>query len=279
MRLLEAPGRGALLALAAFVVLAAVVSAGLVAVTRGGTPTERLPDLVQRAPYQLVGQTARGPRGERRFRIGFGSAVDNLGDGPLRIAARRRPGQPTMVADQVVERSDGSTTRVARVGTLRYTRSETHQHWHLLRFDRYSLLDAGGARTLRRDRKTGFCLGDRYDARPTERLPGDPGRPVLTGECGRGRPGLRSIQQGISVGYGDDYDPILEGQYLDVTRLPAGRYELLHRANTDRRVRETDYENNAASILIELRWPRGLGRPPAIEVVERCGDGRRCTRR
>jgi hypothetical protein len=135
-------------------------------------------------------------------------------------------------------------------------------------------LDA--ARTLRRDRKTGFCLGDRYDARPGERLPGDPGRPVRTGECGRNQPGLRSLAEGISVGYGDDYDPILEGQFLDITRLPAGRYELVHWANSDRRLREKDYGNNAASIVIELRWPRGFQNAPSIDVVDRCGDGRRC---
>ena len=223
-----------------------------------------------------MGQTGRGPGGAPRFRIGFASAVDNLGDGPLRVVARRAGG-PTMVAHQVVERSDGSTVRVPRVGTLRYTRSATHQHWHLLRFDRYSLVALDGGRTLRRDRKTGFCLGDRYDSRPDERLPGDPGRPVLTGECGRGRPGLRSLSQGISVGYGDDYDPLLEGQYLDVTRLPAGRYELVHSANSDRRIRETDYGNNAASIVVAIRWPGGFSRPPSIDVVQRCGDGRRCS--
>jgi hypothetical protein len=168
---------------------------------------------------------------------------------------------------------------VSGVGRLRYTRSAGHQHWHFLGFDRYSLVALAGSTSTRRDRKTGFCLGDRYDARPSERLPGDPGRPMLTGECGRNRPGLRALGQGISVGYGDDYDPILEGQFLDVTRLPAGRYELVHWANAGRRLREVRYDNNAASVVVELRWPRGFGRPPSIDVVERCGDGRRCRTR
>lgn len=253
----------------------AAAAAFAVAADGGGEPTERLPDLVQRAPYQLVGQTARGQRGARRFRIGFASAVDNLGDGPLRVSSRRT-GRERMVADQLIERSDGSTVRVPRVGTLRYTRSVSHQHWHYLRFDRYSLVELDGTRTIRRDRKTGFCLGDRYDSRPAERLPGDPGRPVRTGECGRNRPALRALNQGISVGYGDDYDPILEGQYLDVTGLPAGRYELVHWANSDRRLREASYDNNAASIVVEIAWPRGLAQPPSVDVIDRCGDGRRC---
>jgi hypothetical protein len=261
--------------LAVLVGLTAVLAAALLAATRGGTSEERLPDLVQRTPYQLVGQTAGAAGGGPRFRIGFASAVDNLGDGPLRVVARRGRA-PTMVAEQVIERSDGSVVRVPRVGTVRYTRSETHRHWHLLRFDRYFLAEAGGDGAVRRDRKTGFCLGDRYDSRPEERLRGDPGRPVRTGECGRGQPRLSSVSQGISVGYGDDYDPLLEGQYLDVTGLPAGRYELVHWANSDRRLRETNYGNNAASVVLQLSWPRGLSRPPSIDVVQRCGDGRRC---
>ena len=90
------------------------------------------------------------------------------------------------------------------------------------------------------------------------------------------RPLLRSVREGISPGYGDDYDPLLEGQYVDVTGLPAGRYELVHRVNADRRLRESDYRNNAASIVLDLSWPRGVAHEPAIDVVARCGDGRRC---
>lgn len=263
------------LALGALALVASAAGVFALLARGNGSRAERLPDLVQRAPYQLVGQTVRRD-GKPRFRMGFASAVDNLGDGPLRVVGRGAGRSGHMVADQVIELSDGSTRRVASVGVLRYTRSTGHQHWHYLGFDRYTLVSADGARTVRRDRKTGFCLGDRYDARPGERLRGDPGRPVRTDECGRDRPRLRALHEGISVGYGDDYDPILEGQYLDITNLPAGRYELVHRANADRRLRETDYGNNAASILVDIRWPRGFRRPPSIDVVQRCGDGRRC---
>lgn len=281
---MRAPARTRANLLVAGAVLAAAVLAlaVLAVVSRGGGGPARvlLPDLVQRAPYSLVGQTAPGAGRELRFRIGFASAVENYGDGPLRVVGRRpQGGRGTMVADQVIERSDGSTIRLPGVGTLRYTRSTTHEHWHYLGFDRYQIVGIGSATPPRRDRKTGFCLGDRYDARPTEQLPGDPGRPVRTGECGRGRTGLRSLTEGISVGYGDDYDPILEGQYLDITGLPAGRYELVHWVNSDRRLREADYGNNAASILFDLGWPRGLAGPPQIDVVARCGDGRRCRSR
>jgi hypothetical protein len=237
---------------------------------------ERLPDLEQRSPYALSGETVRTPDGPR-FRLGFGSAVDNVGIGPLLVIGRRIPGAgAVMDATQIVRGSDGSGRRYPHIGTLRYTLSTTHQHWHLLRFDRYELRTVPGDKLLRPDRKTGFCLGDRYQTDATTTLEGEPPAAVWTEECGKSEPLLASVREGISVGYGDNYDPLLEGQYLDLTGLPAGRYELVHRVNADRRLLESNYANNAASVLISLTWPRGHAHEPRIDVVARCGDGRRC---
>jgi hypothetical protein len=265
--------------LAAVALAAALTVALVAAVTRAaggesGPARDLLPDLVQRAPYSLAGQTVT-LRGQRRFRLGFASAVDNLGAGPLEIVARRSRSVRRMTADQVVHRSDRTSSVRRRVGVLAYTRSAGHQHWHLLGFDRYWIRPLSGSGT-RRDVKTGFCLGDRYDANPLEQISAEPGAPVFTRECGRNGPGLLRMREGISVGYGDDYDPILEGQYVDITDLPAGRYELVHEVNGKRVLRERSYGNNAASIVIALSWPRGTAESPRIDVIRRCGDGRRC---
>ena len=80
--------------------------------------------------------------------------------------------------------------------------------------------------------------------------------------------------QGISPGYGDDYVPRLEGQYVDVTDVPAGRYVLVHRANPGGDVRESNYGNNAASVLFELTRPSGA--PPEVRVVATCQASERC---
>lgn len=240
-----------------------------------GPAADLLPDLVQVSPYALTGATVV-VRGKRRHRLGFGSAVRNAGQGPLLVEGRRASTSVLrMTADQLVARSDGSRRLRPRVGALRYTRSTSHAHWHLLRFDRYQLRSAGAGGLVRPDHKTGFCLGDRYDPQPDESLPGEPAQARYTEECGKNRPALLRVSEGISVGYGDDYDPQLEGQYVDITGLPAGRYELVHVVNGDRRLLESDYSNNAASILLDLSW-RGLAGPPRIDVVRRCGDGRRC---
>jgi glucose/arabinose dehydrogenase len=238
------------------------------------TGAERLPDLVQVTPTDLV-ITRSGDGARASYLLGFRSAVSNVGDGPL-IISGHRPGQETgtMVADQVVERDGAPAEVIPAAGELRYVVSPDHRHWHYLGFDRYELRRAGELVAAVRDQKTGFCLGDRYTAaeRPAAAAP----TPVYTSRCGLGDPQLFGVQEGISVGYGDDYKATLEGQYLRLTGLPSGRYVLVHQVNADRRLRELDYSNNAASLLLELRWQ---GRQPMVRILRQCPNTDRCDRR
>jgi hypothetical protein len=235
---------------------------------------QRLPDLDQVVPDQLV-ITRVGTRVHPRYRLGFRSAVSNIGAGPLIIEGHRPgPETDTMIADQVVEQEGAPQRVVSDVGRLRYVVSPDHRHWHLLGFDRYELRRAGGARVAVADRKTGFCLGDRY---PDQRraFTAAPPKPVYQSRCGLDHPEFLGIGEGISVGYGDVYNANLEGQYLPLTGLRAGRYTLVHRVNADRRLQELDYTNNAASLLLELRRRRG---EPWIRVLRSCPDTDRCDR-
>jgi Lysyl oxidase len=243
------------------------------AIAAGGDPPvgePLLPDLDQEVPTDL-----QLTRAGKQWRLGFRSAVRNVGDGPLIIDGRRPdPGQSTMAASQVIENSEGPLSEVSDAGSLRYVRSPDHQHWHLLRFDRYELRRPGGGEALIRDRKTGFCLGDRYEVTSaTEELPAKAPEEVYTSRCGLEQPGLLGIREGISVGWGDDYSANLEGQYLPLNRLRNGRYLLVHRVNGDRRIRESSYENNASSTLLRLRWRHGA---PRIRVIRYCATSERC---
>jgi hypothetical protein len=237
--------------------------------------SEQLPDLDQAAPSKFS-ITRAGTAAEPVYRLGFRSAVANVGDGPLAIEARRpeRDGE-TMVADQLVDREGAPREVVPNVGRLRYVVSSDHRHWHLLAFDRYELRRAGGDAALVRDRKTGFCLGDRYAVRGPP-PPATPPRAAYTSRCGLGAPRLLGMREGISVGYGDDYPAHLEGQYLPLTGVRAGRYVLVHRANPGRRLRERSYSNNAASLLLELRRRGGV---PTVQVLATCPRTSRCDRR
>jgi Lysyl oxidase len=230
--------------------------------------TSRLPDLDQDAPTHLV-----VTRAGRVHRLGFASGVRNVGDGPLIIDGHRTGADvESMVADQVIVHDGEPQEVVPGVGELRYVVSPDHRHWHLLGFERYYLRRAGHRTATVRDRKSGFCLGDRF--RVTDRsLPSAPPEPVYTSRCGLDDPGLLGIREGISVGYGDDYIANLEGQYLPLNGLRGGRYVLVHRVNEDRRLRELRYGNNAASLLLELRWRRGR---PQVRVLKECPGTGRC---
>ena len=201
-----------------------LVAAGSVAAwslaANQGEADDLLPNLAQAVPDELSGRTG-GTLEEPTFFLGFKSAAANLGDGPLVVLGSRRGiGQDEMTLRQRIERTDGSQRTVPLRATLRYVRSSDHSHWHVLGFMRYELRNADGVRLVR-DRKTGFCLGDRY--RVEQSLPGRAPSARYSDRCGKGAPRLLRIREGISVGWGDDYSPHLEGQELDLTELPGGR--------------------------------------------------------
>ena len=202
-------------------------------------------------------------RAKGEYRLGFRSAVRNVGRASLVISGHRPDRSlDAMQADQVLGQQV-----VNNVGSLRYVVSPDHRHWHLLGFERYALTTASG-KVVVRDRKTGFCLGDRYASSPP---PG--ATKQYTSRCGLGEPARLGIEEGISPGYGDAYEANLEGQYLPLTGLENGRYLLVHRVNSDGRLRETRADNNAASLLLQLRWRDDI---PRVKVLKVCPDSARC---
>jgi len=242
------------------------------AIAVGGSAPEGqplLPDLDQETPTGLVLTKARSG-----WRLGFDSAVRNVGAGPLVIDGERpSAGVREMSAEQVVVNSGGPRTVVPDVGRLRFVRSPDHRHWHLLGFDRYELRRADGGETVVADRKSGFCLGDRYPVR-TRVVPAKPAEPVYRSRCGLDRAGLLGVREGISPGYGDNYAANLEGQFLPLSGLRAGRYVLVHRVNADGRILESSYDNNASSLRLNLRVRGG---EPRIRILGVCPTTEHCT--
>jgi len=182
-----------------------------------------------------------------------------------------------MKVDQIIERVAAPPRVVQDVGRMRYVVSPDHTHWHYLSFDRYSLQtyelqSAGEGAAIVEDQKTGFCLGDRYSV-TTPPVAESPPQPVFTRRCGLTQPGRLTMREGISMGYGDDYSAFLEGQDLPLNGLPAGRYLLVHRVNADGGLRELSYANNAASVLLDLRWQNGQ---PSLRIIDRCPDTADC---
>ncbi len=266
----------------------------------------QLPDLTQDLPRQIsVVSERRG--GRRLYRLAFRSAAENhpsspVGNGQLIVVGRRADRRTkTMTADQYVDILRPSTGRKdtqevhRNVGTMRYVKGGGHGHWHLKGFERYELRRASGNRLVAPDRKTGFCVGNRYEAprrslTPTPRA-GDQAAarrgavstsPRLTfqdidGECGRAKPDLLSVVTGLNPRTGDDYKPYLEGQYIDITKVRSGRYVLVHRVNPTRKLVESNYTNNASSVLLQIR--RSQTGKPTVRTLAKCPGKARCAPR
>jgi hypothetical protein len=224
-------------------------------------PRELLPDFDQRAPFRLVLVGTK---------LGFASATDNVGDGPVWIRGSRPSAAAPMAVRQLVRLGDGSIRVYDGVGRLRYTPSPTHTHWHVLDFQRYELRTLDGTLVVR-DRKSGFCLADHYGlaARRVASFRGG----VFYGNCEQGNPGALSIEQGTSPGYTDLYPPHFHGQNLELKGVPAGDYVLVHRANPENLLEELDYTNNAASLRIRLTWVDGV---PKVRTLRTCQASADC---
>ena len=225
---------------------------------------ELLPDLDQQPPTDLDVRSEHG-----RYGLWFTAATDNVGIGPLIVSGVRQG--ITMTALQRVRTSDGGTRGYPRVGFWRYNHSSDHSHWHLLHYQRYELRTQNG-RVLVRDRKSGFCLGDRYGIAPG-RVVNRVRKPVFIGFCNLYAPDAETVDGGTSIGFSDRYHSRLDGQNVDITSVPAGDYTLVHKTNTQLLIRELRYSNNAASVAIRLTRPNGR---PHVRVLRVCPDSERC---
>jgi Lysyl oxidase/WD40-like Beta Propeller Repeat len=225
-------------------------------------PRELLPDLDQRPPSGL---TVSGTR------LGFDSATDNVGEGPVWLRGERASAGDPLFVRQLVRLSDGGVRAYEDAGRLWYTPHPPHFHWHLVGFQRFELRRASDFELVVRDRKTGFCLADHYGYAARRVRNFRP--PVFLGSCEQGRPGALAVEQGSSPGYTDRYPAHFHGQELELRGVPAGVYVLVHRANEHGLLEELDYTNNAAALRVRLDWS---GPQAAVTVLRTCAGSERC---
>ncbi|HEX8864455.1 MAG TPA: lysyl oxidase family protein, partial [Lentzea sp.] len=102
-------------------------------------------------------------------------------------------------------------------------------------------------------------------------------------KCQHHNPEALDVFFGISVGEGDDYKYHVEFQWLDLTRVASGVYDVVTVANPDRQLQEKNYDNNAASMAISVQWPNRaavapakITRPPVVKLLRGCPGKSRC---
>ena len=129
--------------------------------------------------------------------------------------------------------------------------SECHQHYHFKEYADYRLWTPSQKATYESLRAANPSLT------ASEVLAANPGlTPVVGQKAGFcvidiGPYTLPSVPkylvcefQGISVGWYDEYDSSLDGQFIDVTNVAPGNYVIEAEVNSERFYEETNYNNN-----------------------------------
>lgn len=303
-------GIAAIVCVAVVAAVAFAVLAIRPAASEGGSPVALLPDLKELPPADISvcqnppDSSAQVPSKcpgdtdsamSSRWQLNFSSAVDNVGRGPLIVDGHKSNPDPDvdMTASQAVRLSNGKivANRYPNVGTIYFDRY--HSHWHLRGFELYELHRMSDYAMVAPDRKSGYCLGDRYNSDYALRLPGeplstDPMHRMLDGDCGlmdfANKERYTSIREGINPGWGDNYDAYVEGQFIaiDPTTVPSGDYVLTHRVNSVRGnvgrhfLKESDYSNDTASAAIHIQWPSNPVDVPRITGIGGHADPQQC---
>ena len=190
----------------------------------------RFPNLVQRAPSGLVVSASRS-----HWQLGFTSMVDNRGPRHPLDQGHPRSNAHMMDVRQLVQlgsRRDARRPASRPVALRRRSAALPLAHARLrpLRATECRRLQADGARSQERVlHRRPLRDRDRHTARPAS----------LPQQLRAVRAKARYVEEGSSVGYTDRYPAFFHGQSIDITKVKAGRYWLVHRANPDFYLRET----------------------------------------
>ncbi len=212
----------------------------------------------------------------------FDQVLGNTGAGALDLRFNRAVGsvptnhETTPVAQRIYA-SDGSSHDVA-AGVVEW--HAIHQHYHLEGFAQSNLwaIDAAGQRTgavpVAVGNKVSFCIATTninpaywsHRAFAADEYPApDCLQPYATSG------GFDHFKQGMSVGWTDEYNWFLPGQYVEVTGVGDGDYILDTTVDPTGRLIESDKTNNCGSIYVRLT---NMSSPiPQVEIL---GPGPAC---
>ena len=116
---------------------------------------------------------------------------------------------------------------------------ECHNHYHYEAYAAYQLYDVGAENLLDIGSKNGFCVIDISVYDPS----------LVQTENGRCR-GYNCGNQGITAGCQDTYSASLQCQWIDVTDLPDGEYDVIVTTNPEGEITELDLDNNSATVRV-----------------------------
>ncbi len=218
---------------------------------------EYLPNLVTMVPRGIsMGCTPyeESEQGAQRC-LRLGNGVGNVGYGPLHVQLSIPDGALSVAGmGQFVQRiyHPSGDYRDEPVAGAQF--HLTHAHFHYAGLATFSLYEYDEETGLRgaqvgSDKKSGFCFIDVARMPESEVKPADRGQYGLTGCL---IPFPSSWRMGVSPGWYDYYGAGLDEQYVEISGVPDGVYELVSVADGENTLLETDDTDNAASAIVRL---------------------------
>lgn len=265
--------------LGGMVLLALPLAAGLADPRPAGEPVHLLPDLASLPPDDFTFTAPDGSpdgcldheeeRGAERC-LRFTTYIANVGPGRLDLGVEWRGtlqvydavGRQRLV--QRVHATDGSWLE-RPAGSVEF--HAVHDHYHMAGLVAFTLRAVDGSGVVGPDDiaaggKTGFCLFD--GARGTQETAGQ--RTYQRWNC-------RALQNqgvgmGITPGWVDRYNWTLADQYLELTGVPDGDYELTVVADPAGAILESRVDNNAASVRLRIAGQTVAVLPATLRPTE-----------
>ncbi len=178
-------------------------------------------DMLDAQDECLINEGCIGALGMRRI-LRFGTRIANVGTADLRLGAPRE-------------------------GVDHWIFDQCHQHFHFEAYAAYELYDIANDELLPIGAKSGFSVIDI----------GVWDRALAPNGCR----GYNGQDQGISAGCQDTYSRSLRCQWIDITDVPDGEYEVVVTTNPDGVIEETNLRNNSARVRVRLQQD-------AFELIE-----------
>jgi hypothetical protein len=208
-------------------------------------PDAQLPNLVMEALHEW--RVEYNDEGRRLLRVT--TIFSNYGVGPFELLGSRADrSQAFMSMTQVVHLPGGATVDVPTPVRAEYA-GDGHEHWHTQRavtMELSPVLDPG---TIRYGSKIDFCFFD--NIRTNEAIRGSPSRAFYRfAWCGE--PDDVEVRMGLSLGWGDRYQWDFVYQWIDITGMAGGTYQLRATVDKPNDFLETDDTDNCTISRIQI---------------------------
>jgi hypothetical protein len=168
----------------------------------------------------------------------FTSEIVNVGTAPFELRAERADTASPMVGRQYVNGvAVGPATYLVFGG-------DGHNHWHVKNLAKFKLETLDG-KSVGVGVKLGFCFWDNHVYRAGA-------GPAGYSSSGCGTSTSLQLTMGLTPGWGDVYPWTLPDQYVDITKLPRGKYRLRAVANDGAGFVESTAANNGTWVDIKI---------------------------